>query len=128
VDDVLTVPEGLHVDDAISAILNYADNRWQPAPDGRLRTHVIRRRRPAGEGVEDVEPVYRAEIVPVEAQIARESRAGLTVVEFDLGRFTPWAARGKAARISFGPDRRPVEITAPLILGSSISLRFQAAA
>ena len=38
VDDVLTTPEGLHVDDAISASLNYRDGRWSPDDQGRLRT------------------------------------------------------------------------------------------
>src|SRR5207245_968415 len=50
VDDVLTIPEGLHVDDAISASLNYRDGRWTPDAQGRLRTHIVRRRRSRASG------------------------------------------------------------------------------
>src|SRR5215831_21024597 len=32
-DDVLAMPEGLRLDDVITAALNYADGQWPPEPD-----------------------------------------------------------------------------------------------
>jgi hypothetical protein len=127
-DDVIPIPTGVHVDDALSAILNYADGRWRPAPDGRLRTHVVRRRRPEGEAIDDVQTSYRAEIVPLEVALVAEPRSGRTVGEFDLSRFSSWASRRKPGRVLFGADRRPMEIEASLILGTSVDIRFQAGA
>jgi len=43
VDDLVPMPEGWLVDDAISATLNYADQLWPPQADGSLMTHIVRR-------------------------------------------------------------------------------------
>ncbi|MCI0347326.1 MAG: hypothetical protein L0221_18085, partial [Chloroflexi bacterium] len=59
-EDVVRMPDGTHVDDVFSATLNHADGRWEPQPDGTLRTYVVRRRRGANEGADDVEKAYRA--------------------------------------------------------------------
>src|SRR6266852_1083325 len=40
-DDVVTIPPGLHVDDVITAVLNYADGRWPPEADGRSHTLLV---------------------------------------------------------------------------------------
>src|SRR2546422_9085590 len=64
-DDVVTIPPGLHVDDVITAVLNYADGRWPPEADGGYHTHVVRRQRPAKEGPADASQTYRAQLVPL---------------------------------------------------------------
>src|SRR6266850_2586664 len=63
VDDVLPLPPGVPLDDAISAALNYREGLWTPRPDGRLHTHVVRRRRKEDEGPDDVAASYRAEVI-----------------------------------------------------------------
>ena len=50
VDDVLPIPEGLLVDDSISAMLNYGDQLWAPQADGSFVTHVVRRKVVRNEG------------------------------------------------------------------------------
>src|SRR5437899_10550100 len=63
-DDFLPIPEGLAVDDSISATLNYADQLWTPQADGNFVTHVVRRKRAENEGPDDGQKHYRAELVP----------------------------------------------------------------
>ncbi len=125
VDDVVRIPEGAHVDDAVSAVLNYADRRWPAEPDGRLRTHLVRRHRPEREGPDDVAAAYHAEIVPLTLALEVDSRTGQRRALLDLTGFSSWASADRPARIVFGPDRRPQEITASLILGSSVRIRFE---
>src|SRR5262245_13864386 len=62
-DDLVALPPATHVDDVISAALNFADNRWPGEPDGTLVTHVVRRRRTPDEGADDVAAAYRGEVV-----------------------------------------------------------------
>ncbi|MBI3827852.1 MAG: hypothetical protein HY294_17830 [Candidatus Rokubacteria bacterium] len=123
VDDVLSLPAGMHVDDAMSATLNYADGLWPSRPDGSFETHVVRRRRREGEGPDDVEKEYRAEIVPFQLKIERTEDAHPAGV-FDLTRFSSWARQDKPGRIVFGRDRRPESIALGLILGTSISVKL----
>src|SRR5438034_1746400 len=68
-DDVLTIPPGLHVDDVITTVLNYADGRWPPQPDGSYQTAVERRQRPGEEGPDAVCRAYSAEIVQLAMSI-----------------------------------------------------------
>jgi hypothetical protein len=123
-DDVLPMPPDARVDDALSAVLNYADERWPPQPDGTLRTQVVRRRRPTGEGPDDVERRYRAELVPFVLQLAAEPETGRATALFDLTRFSSWARVDRPARIVFGAHRRPEAITSSLVLGTSFSIRI----
>lgn len=123
-DDVLPIPEGTHVDDVISATLNHADARWDPQADGSLLTHVVRRRRGAREGTDDVETAYRAELVPFLLRIALDPETSKPTALFDLTRFSSWARESEPARIVFGPDRRPEIITSSLILGTSVTIRI----
>ncbi len=123
-DDVVPLPPGTRVDDALSAVLNYADDQWPLQPDGTLRTQVVRRRRPPGEGVDDVERRYRAELVPFVLRLAPEPETGRTTALFDLTRFSSWARVDRPARIVFGPDRRPEAITTSLMLGTSVAIRI----
>lgn len=126
-DDLLPLPAA-HLDDAFSIILNYADGLWPQHPDGSFRTRVVRRRRPDGEGPDDVEGTYRAEVAPLVLRPAADHEMGRPTAFFDLSRFSSWAREGRPARIVFGPGRRPEKITASLALGTSVSIRLASAA
>lgn len=122
--DVLALPAE-HVDDAISAILNYADGRWPVEADGTLRTRVVRRRRPANEGPDDVDRIYRAELLPVTLKLGTVPESGKPMATFDMAGFSSWAREDRPARIVFGADRRPELITTSLILGTSVTIRLR---
>lgn len=124
-DDVVAIPEGSHVDDVMSAILNYADGLWDAGADGVYRTRVVRRRRPEKEGPDDVQSYYRAELVPFTMQVRKDRASGRPAALVDLTGFSSWARDDDPARIVFGPDRRPELIAASLILGTSVSIRLQ---
>ena len=123
-DDVVPMPEGTQVDDVMSATLNYAERRWAPQPDGTLVTQVVRRRRGLREGPDDVEPAYRAELVPFVLRVTTDAGTGKPTALFDLTRFSSWAREAEPARIVFGPDRRPELVTSSLILGTSVTVRI----
>jgi hypothetical protein len=125
-DDVVSLPPG-PVDDALSAILNYADGRWAPDPDGGLRTRVIRRRRSATEGPDDVEDLYGAELVPVVLRIGPDPQSRKPTALFDISGFSSWAREDRPARIVFGADRRPELITTSLMLGTSVTIHLRTA-
>src|SRR4029453_6084798 len=72
VDDVVVLPPGQPVDDAVSAGLNFAAGRLEQDPDGAYRMSALRRTRPRGEGPDDVTPgAYRIEGVPVRFRVER---------------------------------------------------------
>jgi hypothetical protein len=123
-DDVLPLSAG-PVDDAVSAILNYADGRWRPDADGSFRTRVVRRRRPANEGPDDVDRAYRAELLPVMLKIGPDPESGKLTAVFDFSGFSSWAREDRPARIVFGPDRRPELISSSLILGTSVTIHLR---
>jgi len=85
----------------------------------------VRRQRPEKEGPDDVSQAYRAEIVPLAMKVASEPETGKAAASLDLTRFSSWAKERQPARVVFGPDRRPESITASLILGTSITIRFR---
>jgi hypothetical protein len=122
VDDVVPVVNGMHVDDVMSATLNYSDYRWPVQTGGMYRTFVVRRRRLNDEGPDDIAPSYRAEIVPLELQVAPD-RSGRMMALFDLSRFSSWAKPSQPARIVFSPNRRPEFIQSSLILGTFVTIR-----
>jgi hypothetical protein len=124
VDDVVPLPAGMYVDDAISASLNFRDGYWTPRPDGRLQTHVVRRRRSANEGPDDVAQSYRAELVPLELKIEPEPETRKSSALLDLSRFSSWARENRPARIVFDDERRPALITGSMILGTSVTIRL----
>ena len=126
VEDVLRIPDGMHVDDALSATLNYAEGLWSPRADGAFETHVVRRRRPPTEGADDVEKTYDAELVPFVLKLGADPDTGKPTALFDLSRFSSWAREDRPARIVFGADRRPEAITSSLILGTSVTIRIRA--
>jgi hypothetical protein len=123
VDDVLSVAAGTHVDDVMSATLNYADGRWKADADGARRTLVVRRRRADDEGPDDVAKSYRAEVVTLDLKAAPDTSGKATAL-FDLSRFSSWAKPSQPARIIFGHSRRPELITTSMILGTSVTIRF----
>jgi len=125
VEDVVSIPTGVHVDDVISATLNYADGLWSPN-DGSLRTFVVRRRHAPDEGPDDVSANYRAEITPLEAKVTANTANGKSSALFDLSPFSSWMRPSRPAEITFGADRRPELITSSMILGSSVTIRFGA--
>ena len=122
-DDTLTVPAGVHVDDVVSATLNYAEERWPAEAEGRLVTQVVRRRRTAGERPDDAERRYRAELVPFELRVGSDA-SGRATAALDMTRFSSWAREEEPARIVFGADRRPETITATLVLGTSLAIKL----
>lgn len=124
VDDLLAVPEGMHVDDVVSAMLNYADGRWPARPGGAFESHVVRRRRGDREGVDDVETTYRAELVRFVLTPTVDPATGKTTALLDLTPFSSWARQSDPARIVFGPDRRPESVTSSLMLGTSVRIRL----
>jgi hypothetical protein len=124
VDDAVTLPQGAIVDDAVSALLNYRDGSWTPGADGRLHTHVVRRRRAANEGPEDVAPMYRAELVPLVLEVEPDPETGQRVALVDLSGFSSWARADRPARIVFDAERRPALITSSMILGTSFTIRL----
>jgi hypothetical protein len=124
VDDVLTAPAGVAVDDAISALLNFREGRWSPQPDGRLQTLVVRRRRTVDEGPDDVAQAYRAELVPLELRVEPDPVTRKQAALLDLSRFSSWARENRPARIVFDDERRPALITGSMILGTSLTIRL----
>ena len=124
VDDVVTLPPGIAVDDAISALLNYREGLWTPRHDGRLHTHVVRRRRAENEGPDDVAQSYRAEVIPLELKIEPDPQTRQPAALLDLSRFSSWAREDRPARIVFDGDRRPALITGSMILGTSVTIRL----
>ena len=123
VDDVVAVPQDAHIDDVMSATLNYADGRWVAQTDNAHRTLVVRRRRADNEGPDDVVSTYRAEIVPLELRVVPDP-SGKPTALFDLSRFSSWAKPSQPARIVFAKNRRPELITSSMILGTSVTIRF----
>jgi hypothetical protein len=122
-DDTVAVPPGAHVDDVVSATLNYAEGRWPPEADGRLVTQVVRRRRVPGERPDDLAQRYRAELVPFVLRVGTDA-GGRATAALDLTRFSSWAKEDEPARIVFGSNRRPETITASLILGTSLAIQL----
>jgi hypothetical protein len=125
VDDTLAMPEGLEVDDVMSASLNYGEGLWKAGADGGMRTHIVRRRRREAEGPDDVDPDAGAELAPFVLQVAVDRATGKPVAEFDMTRFSSWARPGHPGRVVFGANRRPELVTSALMLGTSITVRLR---
>jgi len=127
-DDLVAIPDGMHLDDVISAVLNFAEGSWKPDGDGSYRTHIVRRRRPENEGPDDVQRFYRAELIPFRMTLTKDPETSRPSALIDLAPFSSWARAGEPARVIFGWDRRPVSIACSLILGTSVSIRLKGAA
>jgi hypothetical protein len=127
-DDVVAIPEGLHVDDSLSATLNYADDRWPPGADGSYQTQVIRRKKPEDEGPDDAQASYRAELVPLALRVSADPASGKPTALFDLTRFSSWARRDQPGRITFGRDKRPELMTLGMVLGTKVKIELKSQA
>jgi hypothetical protein len=127
IDDLLPLPQGVHVDDTMSALLNHADGFWRPGPGGTLETRVVRRRREPREGVEETAGVRHAEIVPVALRLDADQSGATRTASFDLTHFSSWALADRPAQVVFGPDGRPQQVTSRLMFGTSLTVRFQPA-
>ena len=125
VDDTVRMPEGVHIDDAISATLNYADKLWPSQADGKLVTHVIRRKLASNEGPDDVQARYQAELVPFTLNVGLDAETRKPIGRFDLTRFSSWAKPSQPAQITFGVDRRPEHMNLPMMLGTSVQIRLK---
>jgi hypothetical protein len=125
VDDSLPMPDGLLIDDAISATLNYADELWRPQTDGDLLTHIVRRKIASNEGPDDVQAQYRAELAPLTLKVAVDAETRKPTARFDLTRFSSWARQSQPALITFGTDRRPEHLNLPMILGTSVQISLK---
>jgi hypothetical protein len=124
VDDVIPLPEGVVVDDALSALLNYRDGAWASSSDGRLHTNIVRRRRSDDEGPDDVARAYRAELAPLDFKIEPDQETRKPAALLDLSRFSSWAREDRPARVVFDDQRRPTLITGSMILGTSVTIRL----
>src|SRR5207244_2987668 len=126
VDDTVTIPPGVHVDDVVSAMLNFADDQWRPGADGQLQTQVVRRRKRDDEDPDEVDPRGRAELVPVSLSLERDQATGKSTARCDMTPFSSWAKRDRPARVVFSEQRRPELIQSSLMLGTSVVIRLGA--
>jgi hypothetical protein len=127
VDDVVPMPDGVRIDDAISATLNYADKLWPAQPDGSLTTHIVRRKIASNEAPDDVQARYQAELAPFALELGMDAESRKPIGRFDLTRFSSWARQSQPAQITFGADRRPEQMRLPMILGTSVQIRLKTA-
>jgi hypothetical protein len=129
VDDILTIPPGRHLDDLLSAELNFIDQKLDRDPDGTYHTWVIRRARPANEGPDDVSPDgYRAEMVPLRFRPSPDAATGRLTAQVDITRFSSWAHPARPARVTFAPDRQIESVQSFLQYGTTLSVRVTATA
>lgn len=125
VDDVLKLPTDRHVDDLLSAELNFAANMLDRDADGTYRTYIVRRVRPDNEGPDDVSPSgYRAELVPLRFQVAPDEAPGRLRALIDITGFSSWARHNQPARVTFGPDRHLESVQSKLMLGTTFKARL----
>jgi hypothetical protein len=125
VDDVVALPPGQPVDDAVSAGLNFAAGRLEQDPDGAYRMAVLRRSRPPDEGPEDVTPgAYRVEVVPVRLQVEPDPLTGKLIAQVDMSGWSSWARADQPAHLVFTPERRLESIETRLIWGSAVRMRL----
>ena len=125
VDDVLKLPTDRHVDDLLSAELNFSANMLDRDPDGTYRTYIVRRVRPDNEGPDDVSPSgYRAELVPLRFQVAPGETPGRLRALIDITGFSSWARHNQPAQVVFGPDRHLESVQTKLMLGTTFKARL----
>jgi hypothetical protein len=124
VDDVLAIPPGRHVDDLISAELNFAGNTLERDPDGTYHTWVVRRARADNEGPDEVSPDgYRAELDPLRFRPSPDPATGGLTAQIDITRFSSWARPDQPARVTFAPDRQLASVQSVLLYGTTLTVR-----
>ena len=128
VDDLVRLPPGQHVDDVISALLNFSVNALDAEPDGSYRVTVVRRARPANEGPDDVSPRgYRAELATTRFRVAPDAATGQLTALVDLTGFSSWARPSRPALVAFSSDRSLQSVNTSLILGTTFTLQLSPA-
>jgi hypothetical protein len=129
VDDVLKLPTDRHVDDLLSAELNFAADKLDRDPDGTYHTYIVRRSRPENEGPDDVSPSgYRAELIPLRFRVVPDEASGRQRAQIDITGFSSWARRNQPAQVTFGPDRHVESVQSRLMLGTTFKARLATAA
>jgi hypothetical protein len=124
-DDTVAVPGGVHVDDLLSAELNFAANVLDRDPDGAYRVTVARRARAEEEGADDVAAGgYRAELKTVRIRPDPQPDTGRIHARVDLTGFSSWARAASPAQVAFGPDRHLESVRSSLMLGTTFTLRL----
>jgi hypothetical protein len=124
-DDVVALPPGQHVDDVVSAELNFAADKLDRDPDGAYRITVVRRARPANEGPDDVASGgYRAELATVRFHAGPDPVTGRLTARLDLSGFSSWAKPTQPARIAFSADRHLASVESSMMLGTTFTLRL----
>ena len=125
VDDLVRLAPGQHVDDLISAELNFAAGMLEADPDGRFRITVVRRARPDNEDPDEVSAAgYRAELATIRFRAAPDAATGRLTALVDLTGFSSWARANQPARVAFAPDRHLESVTSSLILGTKFTLHL----
>ena len=125
VDDLVRLPAGRAVDDAVSAGLNFAAGHLERDAAGTYQMSVLRRTRPPGEGPDDVTPgAYRVEVVPLRFRVEPDPRTGKLVAQLDMSGWSSWARPDEPAHLVFTPDRRLESIESRLVFGSTVRIRF----
>jgi hypothetical protein len=128
IDDVLAIPPERHVDDLISAELNFAEDSLDREPDGTYHTWVVRRARAANEGPDDVSPDgYRAELVPLRFRPSPDPATGGFTAQIDITRFSSWARPDQPARVTFAADRQLSSVQSVLLYGTTLNVRVTGA-
>lgn len=126
-DDVVKLAPGQHVDDIVSAELNFAADKLDRDPDGAHRITVVRRARPANEGPDDVSADgYRAELATLRLHASPEAVTGRLTARLDLTGFSSWAKPAQPAHVAFGPDRHLESVESSMMLGTTFTLRLAA--
>ena len=123
-DDVVPIPEGMYIDDTLSATLNYTDQLWVPQADGTYLTRIVRRKKPENEGADDVQQHYKAELVPFTLKVVPDASTGKTTAHIDLTRFSSWAKQDQPGKITFDTTRRLENMSLPMMLGTSVQVRI----
>lgn len=125
VDDVVRLPAGRAVDDAVSTGLNLAAGHLERDAAGLYRTLILRRTRPAGEGPDDVTPgAYRVEVVPLQFRVAPDPRSGRLTSRIDMSGWSSWARPDQPAQLVFTPDRRLESIETRLQFGGAVRIQL----
>jgi hypothetical protein len=125
VDDLVRLPEGRVVDDAVSVALNLAAGHLERDPTGTYQTLLLRRSRPPSEGPDDVTPgAYRVEVVPFQFRVEPDTRTGKLVARVDMSGWSSWARADQPAHLVFTPDRRVESIETRLQFGSVVRMQL----
>lgn len=125
VDDLVVLPPGRPIDDAVSASLNFAAGWLAPDADGVYELAVLRRVRPPDEGPDDVSAgSYRVEVAPARFRVEPDPATGKLVALMGMTGWSPWARADHPARLVFTPARRLESVESRLMLGSAVRMRL----